>query len=186
MGHIYRKVLTVNESVHHQDVARPEIVTLLLALDPLDRASLECERNRLAVKEGEHLRLIKQSHVHTTSVRSVIMHDLVVRLCDLRIHHEILKHETVLDLRHSEQSVPGTVLLLHSLDHLGHILKLLLILGLGPLVLSFGKELRIIFHRVIIDVEEILQIVESYHIALFTLLLSISSGAEQHQSRQNN
>ena len=180
------EMLAVDKTMHHEDVTCPEVVTLLLRLDPVDRAALECERNGLAVEESEHLRLVKEGHIHTTTVRAVIMDDLIVCLCDLRFHHKVFKHKTVLYLGNSKQSMPCTVFLLHGLDHLSHVLKFLLVLCLSPLVLSFREELLVILCRIVVCVEEILKVVESDHIVLRTLFLCISSGAEKRQSRQYN
>ena len=166
MGYIYGKVLSVNGSMHHKDVTGLEVVLLVLGHDEIDGTSLEGERDRLAVKILEHLRLIEQSHIDSTSVRAVIVDYLIVGLSNLRFHHQIFQHETVLDLRNSEQSMPGTVLLLHGPDHLGHVLKLLLILRLGPLVLSFRKELRVVLDRIVIYVEQVFQIIETHDIVL--------------------
>ena len=60
---------------------------------------------------------------------------------------------------------------------MSHIVELLLILGLGPLVLSVRKELFVILGRIVIDIEEILEIVESHDVFL---LLSKALDAE-HQ-----
>ena len=59
MGHINREMLTVDKTMDHQDVSGPEIVLALLIHDEVNRAALECERDRLAVQECKHLRLIK-------------------------------------------------------------------------------------------------------------------------------
>ena len=185
MSNIDGEVLAVDETMNHEDITCPEVVTLLLALDPVDRASLECERNRLAVKEGEHLRLVKQGHVHTTTVRTVIMDDLIVSLCDLRFHHQILKHKTVLDLGNSEKGVPCTVFLLHAPDDLGHVLKLLLILHLSPLVLSLRKELLVVLCRIVVCIKQILKVIESDDIVLRALFLGLCAGSQKHQRRKN-
>ena len=186
MGYIDREMLAVDKAMHHEDITGLEIVLLFLVHDKVDRTSLECERNRLAVKEGEHLRLIKQSHVHTTTVRTVVMDDLIVCLRNLRFHDEILEHETVLDLGNSEKSVPCTVLFLHAPDDLGHVLKLLLILHLSPLVLSIRKELLVVLCRIVVYIKQILKVIESDHIVLRTLFLCISSSAEKHQGCKNH
>ena len=180
---IEREVLAVDGSMHHEDVTGTEIVPLLLTLDPVYGAALESERNRFAFNEFEHLRLIEQSHVHSTSVRSVIVDDLIVRLCDLRLHHEVLEHESVLDLRHAEDGMPCTVILLHRPDDLGHVLKLLLIFRFSPLVLSLRKEFFVILYRIVVCIEEILKVVESHDIILCALL-GLRAGAEKHQCRK--
>ena len=178
MGHIYRKMLTVNGSVNHEDITCPEIVPFLLRLDPVDRAALECERNRFAVEEGEYLRIIEESHIHASSVRTVIMDNLIIRFRYLRLHDEILEHKPVLYFRNAEKGMPCSVLLLHGLYDLGHVLKLLLIFRLSPFVFSFREEFLVVLRRIVVCVKEILQIVESYDMVLFTILLSRCTCAE--------
>ena len=108
------------------------------------------------------------------------MYDLVVRLSDLRFHHQVFEHKPVFNLRHSEKSVPCAVLILHRADDLGHVLKLLLIFCFSPLVPAFGKELLVVLRRIVVCVEKILKVVESHDIILLALL-GVCAGAENHQ-----
>ena len=141
MSHINGKMLSVDQSMNHQDITGSEIITLLLALDPINRAAFKSERNRLAVKECEYFRFIKECHIHTTTVRTIIMHNLIVRFSNLRFHHKIFKNKTVLNLGNSKKSMPCAILFLHGPDYLGHILKLFLIFCLCPFVLAIRKKL---------------------------------------------
>ena len=175
MGHIDGKVLAINSSVNHQDVAGLEIVLLLLCHDEIYTASLKGERNGLAFDIFEDLRLIEKSHIHATSIRTVIMNDLIVRLGNLRLHDKVLKDKSVLYFRHAKHRMPYTVILLHTLDNLCHVLKFLLILRFSPFVLSLRKELLIVLHRIIVCVKKVLQIVKTDDMVLLTPVLGSQS-----------
>ena len=184
MGDINRKMLPVDRSMNHKDVAGTEIVPFLLRLDPVYRTALECEGNGLAFDEREDLRLIKESHIDASPVRTVIMDDLVIGLRNLRFHDKILEHKPVLYLGNSEQSMPCTVILLHGPYDLGHVLKLLLILCLSPFVLSLRKEFLVILGRIIVCIKQILKVIESYDIVLFALL-GLNACTQDKQGRKN-
>ena len=57
-------------------------------------------------------------------------------------------------------------LVLHGVYHAGDVVELLLVLGLRPLVLALRQEFRVVSDRVVVDVEEILDIVETNDIIL--------------------
>ena len=186
VGYINSKMLTIDKSVNHKYIPGAEIILGLLVKGDLYFGIIEVERNALAVKIGKLLWLVKQGHVHASAVRSVIMHDLIVGICYLRVRNEVLKHETVFYLADSQNGMITPIVIFHCLDDLCHIGNLLLVLRLGPLVLAFRKELFIVFCRVVIYVEEVLKIVEPYHIIAGRALLSGTSDAGEHkqQSRQ--
>ena len=54
-------------------------------------------------------------------------------------------------------------LLCHLLDDGGHVVQFLVVFGLGPLVAPVGEELVVVLGRVVVYVEEVLQVVETYY-----------------------
>ena len=114
------------------------------------------------------LRTIQQRHIDASSVRAVVMDNLVVRRLDFRLADQVLQHVTVLYLAESQHRMESFVLICHSLDDRGDVVKFLLIFRLCPLVLAVRKELIVILSIIVVCVEEILHIVEPEHITLRT------------------
>ena len=152
--------------MNHKDVSRPEIVLFLLVQGYLHLGRRKCERKGLAVDIVKLIRTIQQSHVHTSTVRTVIMHNLEIGIRDFVLADEILKHEPVLNLADTKNGMIYAVILLHRANNMRHVEKFLLVFGFSPFVLAVRKELFVVLARLIIDIKKILQIIESDHIFL--------------------
>ena len=160
VGHIDGKILSVNASVYHEDIPGAEFLLLLRAEGNRDFGALEGERNGPAVNEGELVRPVEKPHVHAAAVRSVMVNNLEMGVLKLRLGHEVLENETVLNLGNTEDGVEGSVGFCHFRNDGGHVVELLLIFDVSPLVGSVRKELVVVLSLFVIGVEEILQIVE--------------------------
>ena len=114
------------------------------------------------------LRTIKQGHVHASSVRSVIMDNLIVRSLDFRLVHEVFQHVSVLYLAESQHSMESLVLLGHRLDYSSDVVEFLLIFRICPLVLSLRKELIVVLSLIVVRIEQVLDIVKAENIAFWT------------------
>ena len=112
---------------------------------------------------------VEQGHVHSSSVRTVIMYDLIVGVGDFRLADEVLEHVPVLYLADSEYGMIGLVVIRHRPDDGGHVVQFLLVPCLGPFVGPVRQELVVVFPFVMIGVEEVLEVVESEHIAAGSL-----------------
>ena len=73
VGDIEGEMLSCDKVVHHQYVTGPEIILFILCQGYRHLSVGKGERYRLAVKVFELVCAIQQSHIHATSVRSVIM-----------------------------------------------------------------------------------------------------------------
>ena len=89
-----------------------------------------------------------------------MVNNLEMGVLKLRLGHEVLENETVLDLGNAEDGVEGSVGLCHFRNDGGHVVEFLLILDVSPLVGPVRKELVVVLSLLVIGVEEILQIVE--------------------------
>ena len=166
MRHIDSELLPVQQAVHHQYVPGLELLLTFLIHRKLYEVAVEVERYRLAVDKGEIVRSVEKGHIHSAGIRSIIMHYLIVRGCNLGLAHQILKDETVLNLTHSQQCVETAVGLRHGTDDSRHIMELLLVFDIRPLVLAIRQEFLIVPDRIVISIEQVLQIVEPYDIVL--------------------
>ncbi len=178
MGDIEGELLARNLAVHHQDVTGLEVGGV--GVGEVD-VRVEVERDGLAVKKRELLGLVEQRHVHSPSVGAVVVDNLVVRLGDLRLAHKVLEDKAVLNLGNAQNRVPAMVVVGHSADYRRHIVELLVVLGLGPVVFALRSVFLVIFHRVVIDVEKVLEVVESDDIVLTGLL---RPGGKAHKKQQ--
>ena len=185
MCHVECEHFATDCASYHQDITCSEVLLLLFVKCYLNFRPLERERNRLALDEIEFFRIIKQGHVHTTAVRTIIMHDFEAGIGNLGIIDKVLKHKAVLDFTHSQNGVVTTVVILHRPDNLCHILHFLCIFLGSPVVLAVRKILLVIFRRIIIDIEEILKIVESDYMALRPCVLRIRhNSGKQYEYEQ--
>ena len=98
------------------------------------------------------------------------MDDLVVSVGDLGVVHQVLEDVAVLDLADSEDRVIDLVVILHCTDHPGHVVDLLPVLAFGPLVGAVRQVLVVILSLVMVGVEEVLKVVEPYHVGTLRLL----------------
>ena len=161
--------------MNHQDVACTEIFGV--SVGEIYVRTFESERNGLAVEIGELVRLIEQAHIHTTTVGAVVVNYLVISLGYGLLAYQVFENETVLYLGNAENGVPATIVLSHLGYYLSHITLLDVVFFLCPLVLSLRKELAVVLNRIVIDIEKILQIIESYYEILLGFL---GRGAENH------
>ena len=169
MGYVNRKVLTVNASVHHQDISGPELLLLLRAEGNRNLCVLEGEWDGPAVNVFELVRPVEKAHVHASAVRSVVVYDFIMCGLELRLGNEVLQHEAILNLGYAENRVECPVGLGHLRYDSGHIVELLPVFDFSPLILSVRKELVVILPVLVVGVEEILEIVESDNVVLLGL-----------------
>ena len=181
MCHIDCDVFSVNGPVDHQYISGLESFLFFLIQSDGNLASFESERNGFAVNIFELVRPVKETDVHASVVRPVIVDYLVVGRCKFRKAHEVFEYEPVFDFTDTQNCVIDTVFIPHRIDYTGDVVQFLFIFGLRPLVLSFRKELFVILDRIVIDVEKIFDIVESDDIIL---LLGVSQDAGQQENRQ--
>ena len=102
------------------------------------------------------------------------MDDLEVRVGDGGLGHQVFQDVAVLDLGDAQDGVVGLVLVPHRPDDLGHVGELLLVLELGPLVRAVGKVFVVVLPFVMVGVKQVLQVVETDDIALFSARLGES------------
>ena len=177
--HIEGEMFARNEAVDHKNVTGAEIILLLLVQGYVHLAALEIERNGLAVQISELGGIVEQGHVHAAAVRTVIMDYLIVCSCNLRVCNEILEHETVLYLADSQDGMEASIVLCHCGNDLGHVVHLLVVLLLGPPVLPVREELLVVLRRVVVDVEEVLEVIETHDIVAAAAFLREERSAEQ-------
>ena len=179
VGDIECKVLTCYKSVNHKDITSLEVAGVRVGKVDV---GVEIERNGLAVEVGELVRFVEQGHIHATSVRAVVVDNLVVRISNLRLAHEVLDDEAVFNLGDSKYGVPAFVVVGHRTDDFRHIVEFFLILRLRPLVLSFRKELAVVLDRVVVDVKKVLEIVEPDDVVLLSFLRRCRKGHQNQES----
>ena len=172
------EVLAVYYAVDHEDVTGAEVGLFLLGHCELDVRAFKSERQGRAFHQCHFLGIVKQADVHAAAVRAVVMHYLVVCICDGGFHHKVFKDVAVLNLGNPQDGVPYAVVLLHLRNDLCHVGEFLAVFCLGPLVCSVREILVVVLAFVVIGVEEVLQIVETYHVAA---VLGSGSGRHRHQ-----
>lgn len=114
------------------------------------------------------------------------MHNLIIRLRNGRLAHQILQHKTVLDFAHSQNGVEAAVGISHGADDGSHVGELLLILDISPFVLTVRQELLIVLCRIVISVEQVFQIVETYDIVLVRLACLCLCGHRKKHHQDGN
>ena len=175
------ELLICEQAMDHQDVPGAEICCVCVGIfDTL----LEGERDGLAVQKGELVRPVEESDVDSAPVGTFIVDNLVVGRSYFRFADQIFQHKAVLYLGDSQDGVEPLVALCHLGNDVGHVRELLPVLRFRPSVCSVGKEFRIVLDRIVIGVEQVLQIVEAYHIVLLRLL-SIEAGESRKQDCQD-
>ena len=179
MSDIESKVFAGYKSVNHKDVTSLEVARIRVGKVDV---GVEIERNGLAVEVGELIRFVEQGHVHATAIRAVVVDNLVVGISNLRLAHEILDDEAVLNLGNAEYGVPAFVVVGHRTNDFRHIVEFFLILRLRPLVLSFRKELVVVLDRVVVDVKEVLKVVEPDDVVLLSFLRRCRKGHQNQES----
>ena len=165
MGNEERKHLAVKQSPDHQDVTGAEIVLAFLVHGEGDGRGIEVKRDGLALFYREIFRSVEQCHIDASSVRSVVMHYLVVRRLDFRLVHQVFQNMAVLHLAESEHCMICLVLISHSSDDGSDIMEFLLVFRLGPLVLAVRKKFVVVLPVVMVSVEKVLDIVKAQYVA---------------------
>ena len=79
-----------------------------------------------------------------------------------------------------------TVGISHCPDDSSHIVKFLVVLRLGPLVLSFRQELLVVLRRIVVCIEKVFKIVETDDIVPFPLLPVLGIQAEGERKQEQN
>ena len=153
-----------------QYVPGAEIGLLQSVHGELNLRILEGERDGLAGNEGELVRPVQKAYIDAAAVRTVVMDDLVVGVGDLGVVHQVLEDVAVLDLADSEDRVIDLVVILHGTDHPGHVVDLLPVFAFGPLVGAVRQVLVVVLPLVVVGVEEVLEVVEPYHVGTLRLL----------------
>ncbi len=176
MGHEESEHLALDLASGQEDVTGAEVPLGLPVHVESDVLAVEIKRNGLAFKQLELLRTVKQGHVHASSVRAVVVHDLVVGVRDLRLPDQILKHVTVLHLAQSQNRVERLVLVRHRLHDGGDVVELAVVARVSPAVRAVREIFIVILAFIVVGVEEILDIVEADDIAPCAL---VSFGARR-------
>ena len=169
--HKEREHLALDFTADHQDVTGAEILLRILVHVELDVLAVEIIRNRLALNQFELFRPVKQGHVHASSVRAVIVHNLIIGVGNLLLADKVLKHVTVLHLAEAEDRVVSLVLFRHGLDDGRDVVEFAVVAGVSPTVGSIGEIFIVILALVVVGVEEVLDIVEAYDIASCALAI---------------
>ena len=132
----------------------------------------------------EKLRVVKQCHVDTTTVRRVVMNNLVVAVGNLRLCHEVFEHHAVLNLRNAQhpQAFFGVNLVVgvgaYRRDGVCHIMQLGGIFLRVPSIFALRQKLFVVFDRVVDRIVKILKVIKT-HEADFELLLGSHRGDDE-------
>ena len=108
------------------------------------------------------------------------MHNLIARIGDGRLLHQVFHYLAVLHLGQAQHRVPDAVLFPHVGNHAGQVVQLFLILVPGPFVGSVGQVFIVVLARIVGGIEQILDIVEPDDV-LAALLFGTGLPGQEHQ-----
>ena len=185
VGDEEREHLALDLAPDHQHITGAKVSLRLLVHVELYVLTVEIKRNGFAFNQFELLRPVKQGHIDASPVRTVIVHDLVVRVGDLLLAHKILKHMAVLNLAQAQNRVESLVLVSHRLDHRGDVAELAVVPRVSPAVCPVGEIFIVILALVVVGVEEVLDIVEADDIPP-RALVPLGAGRGGHNQKQQS
>ena len=121
----------------------------------------------------EECRIIEQTAVHTSTVRTFHMTELEVALLQLRLFTKILQTMPVLHLTDANDGTTDIRqdVSTHFRQHGRHVVQLMLILHFRPLVPSVRQIFIVVLALVVFGIKQVFQIVEAYSVDAIALCL---------------